>query len=164
MITVTNQWGTLYGGGFHYTGIIDLDDFLDKFLSPAARNVLITPGKEEGRVMTMEESRDFLDDYMSKDEDGLPRVHNMYWKQAMEWLKVAEDPKLTDNEVRIWILLHLVHDGYLGINACFERCEKFGIFTKSYLNITNDFTEFRRPGLIEEFNSQRAIKYKRGGR
>lgn len=69
--------------------------------------------------------------------------HNMSCEQGIEWLKVARSISLTDNEVRVWILMNLVHDGWLGINAAFEICEEFGIFTKSYLNVAHDFSKFR---------------------
>ena len=70
-------------------------------------------------------------------------THNMNWKQTQDWLATAENKELTNNEVRIWILLNLVHDGWLGINAAFAICEKFGVFTKSYFNVANDFSKFR---------------------
>jgi hypothetical protein len=79
----------------------------------------------------------------------MTEIHNMHFEQAMDWLKVARQKDLTNNEIRIWILMKLLHDGWIGINGAFDICEEFGIFT-SRLAVQHDFAMFHHPEYFDE--------------
>jgi len=72
-------------------------------------------------------------------------VHNMSQEQAHEWIEVAQDETLKDNEIRLFILMSLLHDGWLGINKAFSICEKFEIFSISHQAIRHNFSKFSHP-------------------
>lgn len=95
-----------------------------------------------------------VEGFKMPDVHDMREIHNMTWEQAQAWIELVRDPNLTDNEVRIWVLLNLVHDGWVGINAAFDMCEDFGIFTKSRHTVARDFSKFMNPGLYKNEESE----------
>jgi len=79
----------------------------------------------------------------------MTEIRNMHREQAMDWIRVAKQKDLTDNKIRIWILMKLLHDGWIGINGAFDICEEFGIF-ESRLGVQHDFAIFCHPECFDK--------------